>query len=321
MPHPPPVKLHPLFEQFIKYCPDLGINHLTPQQAREKLTAPPQSEELQVLFKLVIECEKVTKNGIKLTITRPAHIDDKELLPVILFFHGGGFIVGDVNSHQWLRTILTIRCNAAVVFVNYTLSPEAKYPTALEESYDALTWVLDTDSSIHHLDSTKIAVAGDSAGGTLSAALSIIEKQRRGDKQPRIKAQVLYYPSVDSQCNSSSVNQFADGYMLSKANLKYFWSHYLNDEKDGLATTAAPLHASVEELQGIAPALIVTAEADVLRDEGEAYVRRLVEAGVPVTGIRAIGTIHGFMGIATSGPTVDSILDQTVSFLNRQWGI
>ena len=154
-----------------------------------------------------------------------------------------------------------------------------------------------------------------------SYLFKVIEKQRRGDKQPRIKAQVLYYPSVDSQCNSASVNQFANGYMLSKANLKYFWSHYLKDEKDGLATTAAPLHASVEELQGIAPALIVTAEADVLRDEGEAYVRRLVEAGVPVTSVRAIGTIHGFMGIATSGPTVDSILDQTVSFLNRQWGI
>ena len=131
----------------------------------------------------------------------------------------------------------------------------------------------------------------------------------------------MYYPAVDSQCNSGSVNEFANGYMLSKGNLNYSWKHYLKDGKDGFVATASPLYASIEELQGIAPALIVTAEADVLRDEGEAYVGRLTEAGVPVTGVRALGVIHGFLGIATSGPAVDSILDQTVGFLNRQWGI
>ncbi|KAI9248581.1 Alpha/beta hydrolase fold-3, partial [Phascolomyces articulosus] len=235
---------------------------------------------------------------VSLVITRPKNTPKDQILPVILYLHGGGWTIGNAKLYKSLREYYTIQAKAAVVFVNYSLSPEVKYPVALNECYDALTWIVDTDPSIHHLDATKIAVAGDSAGGNLSAALAIYDKQKRGGST-KLKCQVLFYPVTDADFDTESYKQFQEGYLLTKGAMEFFWDNYTNKE-DRLIGTAAPLQASMDELKGIAPAFLTVAEADVLRDEGEAYARKLIQADVPVIVMRALGCLHGF--VSTGDP-------------------
>jgi acetyl esterase len=213
------------------------------------------------------------------------------VMPVLLFTHGAGWVFGDAHTHDRLVRELATRAQAAAVFVNYSRSPEARYPTALEEIYAVLEWI-GTHGAEHDLDPAKIAVAGDSVGGNMTAALTIMAKQRGG---PSIAAQLLYYPVTDASFDTSSYRQFANGYWLSRDAMKWYWDQYTTDPAQRAQITASPLRASKDELSGLPQALVIVGEADPLRDEGEAYAAKLRSAGVPVTAERYEGIIHDFV--------------------------
>ncbi|MEE1755227.1 alpha/beta hydrolase [Streptomyces sp. SP18CS02] len=212
-------------------------------------------------------------------------------LPVVLYIHGAGWVFGNAHTHDRLVRELAVGAGAAVVFPEYDLSPEARYPVAIEQNYSVAQWVAREG---HHkdLDGTRIAVAGDSVGGNMSAALTLMAKER-GDV--RIVHQVLFYPVTDAAFDTDSYHLFATGYFLRREAMQWFWDQYTTDEGERARITASPLRASLDELTGLPPALVITAEADVLRDEGEAYAARLRAAGVPVTALRVLGTIHDFV--------------------------
>jgi acetyl esterase len=212
-------------------------------------------------------------------------------MPVLLFTHGAGWVFGDAHTHDRLVRELATRAQATAVFVNYSLSPEAKYPTAIEEIYAVLEWIGEHGAE-HDLDASRIAVAGDSVGGNMTAALTIMAKQRGG---PRIAAQLLYYPVTDASFDTGSYHQFAAGYWLSRDAMQWYWDQYTADPAQRAEITASPLRASAEQLSGLPQALVIVGEADPLRDEGEAYAARLRSAGVPVTAERYEGIIHDFV--------------------------
>ncbi|MFG2621244.1 alpha/beta hydrolase [Streptomyces sp. NPDC048507] len=211
-------------------------------------------------------------------------------LPVVLYIHGAGWVFGNAHTHDRLVRELAVGAHAAVVFPEYDLSPEARYPTAIEQNYAVARWITE-DGAAHGLDPARIAVAGDSVGGNMSAALTLMAKER-GDV--RLAAQVLFYPVTDASFDTGSYGDFAEGYHLRRDAMRWFWDQYTSDPAERAQVTASPLRATTEQLTGLPPALVITAEADVLRDEGEAYAARLREAGVPVTALRALGTIHDF---------------------------
>jgi acetyl esterase/lipase len=212
-------------------------------------------------------------------------------LPVIVYIHGAGWVFGNAHTHDRLIRELAVGANAAVLFPNYSLSPEAKYPTAIEESYAVATWVAQHGAE-ENLDRTRIAIAGDSVGGNMSAALTLLAKQR-GDVS--FVQQVLFYPVTDANFDTDSYHQFAQGYFLRRDAMQWFWDQYTSDAAQRAEITASPLRASRDELAGLPPALVITGEADVLRDEGEAYAIKLRAAGVPVTAVRYQGIIHDFV--------------------------
>lgn len=212
-------------------------------------------------------------------------------LPVILYLHGAGWVFGNAHTHDRLVRELAVGTRAAVVFPEYDLSPEARYPVAIEQNYSVAQWIAREG---HHkdLDGGRIAVAGDSVGGNMTAALTLMAKQR-GDVA--LVQQVLFYPVTDAGCDTDSYRRFAEGYFLRRDAMTWFWDQYTTDEAERAQITASPLRASTEQLTGLPPALVITAEADVLRDEGEAYADRLRAAGVPVTALRVQGVIHDFV--------------------------
>ncbi|GGM13734.1 alpha/beta hydrolase [Nakamurella endophytica] len=212
-------------------------------------------------------------------------------LPVVLYTHGAGWVFGNAHTHDRLVRELTVRAQAATVFTEYSLSPEARYPTAIEEIYAALQWIAGSGAE-HDLDPARIAVAGDSVGGNMSAAVTLLAKQRGG---PRLTAQLLYYPVTDADFDTGSYRQFAEHYWLRRDAMQWFWDQYIADPAQRREITASPLRASTDDLAGLPPALVVTGEADVLRDEGEAYAAKLRTAGVPVTAVRYLGAIHDFV--------------------------
>ncbi|THA86586.1 alpha/beta hydrolase [Streptomyces sp. A0592] len=212
-------------------------------------------------------------------------------LPVILYIHGAGWVFGNAHTHDRLVRELAVGAGAAVVFPEYDLSPEARYPVAIEQNYAVARWIT-TEGGRHGLDGGRLAVAGDSVGGNMSAALTLMAKER-GDV--RLVQQVLFYPVTDASFDSESYLQFAEGYFLRRDAMRWFWDQYTTDPAQRAEITASPLRARPEQLTGLPPALVITAEADVLRDEGEAYAAKLRAAGVPVTALRALGTIHDFV--------------------------
>jgi acetyl esterase len=239
------------------------------------------------------EEDKVIKVGptgsVKLRIVRPEGA--KGTLPVIMYFHGGGWVLGDADTHDRLVREIANGAKAAVVFVDYDRSPEARYPIAIEQAYAATKYVADHAKEFQ-VNSSRLAVAGDSVGGNMAAVVTLLAKERGG---PAIDQQVLFYPVTDANFDTGSYNQFANGPWLTREAMKWFWNAYLPDEAKRKDPTASPLQASLEQLNGLPPALIITDENDVLRDEGEAYGRKLTQAGVKVTSIRYNGTIHDFV--------------------------
>ncbi len=226
---------------------------------------------------------------VPVRIVRPAGVGGT--LPVILYVHGAGWVFGDAHTHDRLVRELAVGAGAAVVFPEYDRSPEARYPVAVEQSYAAAQWVV-AHGAEKGLDGSRLAVAGDSVGGNMAAALTLLAKER-GDV--RFAAQVLFYPVTDASFDTGSYHQFAEGYFLRRDAMQWFWDQYTTDPAQRAEITASPLRASLDQLAGLPPALVITAEADVLRDEGEAYANKLRAAGVPVTAVRYQGIIHDFV--------------------------
>jgi len=226
---------------------------------------------------------------VSIRIMRPKDADGS--LPVILYTHGAGWVFGNAHTHDRLIRELVVGSGAALVFPNYSLSPEARYPTAIEEIYAVLEWIAQHGAA-HSLDGSRIAVAGDSVGGNMTAAITLMAKQRSG---PQLAAQVLFYPVTDASFDTGSYHQFAEGYFLRRDAMQWFWDQYTTDEHQRAEITASPLRATTDQLTGLPKALVITGEADVLRDEGEAYGRKLRAAGVDVTATRYEGIIHDFV--------------------------
>lgn len=212
-------------------------------------------------------------------------------LPVIMYFHGGGWVLGDEETHDRLVRELSNGADAAVVFVNYTLSPEAQFPVPIEEAYAATKYIAEHGASLN-LDPARMAVAGDGVGGNMAAVVTQLAKQRGG---PPLKYQVLFYPVTDANFEDDSYHAFANGPWLTKAEMQWFFDSYAPNLIDRRKPLVSPLQASIEQLTGLPAALIITDENDVVRDEGEAYAQKLMQAGVTVKAVRFLGAIHDFV--------------------------
>ncbi|AVT31237.1 esterase [Plantactinospora sp. BC1] len=210
------------------------------------------------------------------------------MLPAVLYIHGAGWVFGDSLTHDRLIRELAVRSNSAIVFPEYSRAPEARYPIAIEECYAVAQW-LASQGDDYGLDPTRIAIAGDSVGGNLATVVTMLTSRRDG---PRFARQVLLYPVTDADFDTASYQEFGSGYYLSREQMMWFWDQYLPDRAERSDPMASPLRAGPEQLRGMPPTLITTNEADVLRDEAEAYAAKLRRAGVPVTQVRYQGIIH-----------------------------
>jgi acetyl esterase len=262
------------------------------------------------------ESEKtITTNGftIKLNIVRPLGTGGK--LPAFIFIHGGGWILGDYDTHKRIVRDLCVLSGFAAVFINYTLSPEAQYPQAVHEVYAATKWVARNGDEIN-IDGKNIAVVGNSAGGNMATVAAMMAK---ADKGPEIKLQILLWPVVDTDFETVSYQQFGEQRFLTTSMMKWMFDNYMPEPDRRREIYVSPLQATVDQLRGLPPALIITSENDVLRDEGEAYGRKLAEAGVPVTCIRYNGTIHDFgcLNALAEIPQTQSLLVQAAAELKK----
>jgi acetyl esterase len=285
--------LEPVTRQFVDALAAAGeppVYTLSPEDARALLagqqsvpTAKPDARIDDATFPVG------PKGAVRVRIVCPKN--SERVLPVIMHFHGGGWILGDVNTHDRLIREIAVGVHAAVVFVDFERSPEAQFPLPLEEAYAATKYVAENGSTLN-VDGSRLAVVGDSAGGNMAAAVTLLSKQRGG---PKIAFQVLFYPVTDANFETGSYKEFQDGPWLTRRAMEWFWNAYLPDQAARRAIIATPLSATLDQLEGLPDALVITAESDVLRDEGEAYARKLSEAGVRVTYTRYLGTIHDFV--------------------------
>jgi acetyl esterase len=215
----------------------------------------------------------------------------KAPLPVVMYFHGGGWVLGSKHTHDRLLRDLVTGTHAAFVFVNYTPSPEAQFPVPIEQNYAATKYIAEHGKDFG-FDTSRLAVAGDSVGGNMVAVVTQLAKERKG---PAIRYQVLFYPVTDASLSQESYEEFANGPWLTRAAMEWFWDAYAPNKEDRKKVTASPLSATAERLKGLPPALVIVDENDVLRDEGEAYARKLMQAGVEVTAVRFLATHHDFV--------------------------
>ena len=263
------------------------LQTLSPAEARDVLAGAQKGAELAPAD---VSEKVITVDGqpLKLTVVRPAGA--RGALPAFMFFHGGGWILGDYPTHERFVRDLVADSGAAAVFVNYTPSPEARYPVAIHQAYAATRWVAEHGAEIQ-LDGKRLALAGNSVGGNMAAAVALMAKAGGG---PELRAQVLFWPVTDADFEDASYREFADGHFLTRDMMKWFWDAYTPDPRQRRDIYASPLLAAPEQLRGLPPTLIQTAEKDVLRDEGEAYARKLDAAGVDVVATRYNGMIHDF---------------------------
>ena len=234
---------------------------------------------------------------------------------VFMFFHGGGWVLGDYPTHARLIRDLVVNSGAVAIYVGYTPSPEAKYPTAIDQAYAATKWVGEHGKEIN-VDSSRLAVAGNSVGGNMAAVVALKAKEAG---VPKLRFQLLLWPVTDASFETASYNQFAQGHFLTKPLMQWFWDSYTTDPKQRAERFASPLQASTEQLKGLPPTLIQTAEFDVLRDEGEAYARKLDAAGVTVTAVRYNGMIHdyGLLNPLAHVPAVQAAMRQAGAELKQ----
>ncbi|MFJ9843403.1 alpha/beta hydrolase [Kitasatospora sp. NPDC101155] len=249
--------------------------------------------------------------SVDIRIVRPQGVTGN--LPVIMYFHGGGWVLGDEGTHDRLVRQIANGAKAAVVFVDYARAPEARFPIAIEQAYAATTWVAQHGGEIN-VDSSRIAVAGDSVGGNMTAAVTLMAKERGG---PALRDQVLFYPVTDASFNDGSYREFGNGPWLTRKAMEWFWDAYAPDKKVRNQILASPLRAGLDQLKGLPKALVITDEGDVLRDEGEAYANKLRAAGNDVTAVRYTGIIHDFVMLnALSSTNADkAAVDQATKYL------
>jgi len=281
------------------------MEQTAPADARKVLEGAQTSVKVD-LSGIDIAEKIITQDGItvKLFIVRPSA--EKGVLPVFMFFHGGGWVLGDFPTHKRFVRDLVVYAGIACVFVEYSRSPEAKYPVALNECYAATKWVAEHGSEIN-VDGKRLAIAGNSVGGNLTAATALMAKDKKG---PAIKFQLLLWPVTNAGFETASYNEYARSRFLTKNMMIWFWDNYMPKDEHRNGVYASPLQATLEQLKGLPPALVQTAENDVLRDEGEAYARKMDEAGVPVTLVRILGMIHdyGLLNPLANTPAVQSAL-------------
>jgi acetyl esterase len=293
------------------------IYSLSPDEARSVLV---RAQSIPV-GKPSAQVEDITlpvgpTGSVPIRVIRP--VGAAEVLPAVMYFHGGGWVLGDRDTHDRLVREIAIGAEAAVVFVDYARSPEARYPVAIEQAYAATRYVSENGASLR-IDPLRLAVAGDSVGGNMAAAVTLMANHRRG---PKIAFQVLFYPVTDAGFDTPSYAYFAEGPWLTKRAMQWFWDAYLPDPAARKQPTATPLNASHDQLTGLPEALVVVDENDVLRDEGEDYARKLSDAGVRVTSIRYNGTIHDFvmLNALADTPATRGAIAQAVAALRGALG-
>lgn len=301
----PAIEVHT--KAFLKMLNNAGgkpIETMQPDEARKVLEGAQRSVKVDVSGIDVSE-KTVEQDGmsVKLYIVRPS--GDGRVLPAFLFYHGGGWVLGDFETHKRFVRDLVVYSGAVAVFVEYSRSPETKYPTAVNESYAALKWVSKHGAEIN-VDSKRLAVVGNSVGGNLAAVTALRAKKENG---PTLRFQLLFWPVTNSDFGNASYAQYASSRFLTRNMMIWFWDNYASLEQRE-EIFSSPLKANLEELRGLPPALVQTAENDVLRDEGEAYARKLNEAGVEVTMVRMNGMIHdyGLLNPLAHIPAVQSAL-------------
>jgi acetyl esterase len=305
-----------LILEFLASLPPHGPAPSTPQELADARTAFVAFETAGAPdFKpaTILEERAITTRGqVRLRIVRPLGSDDA--LPVLMFFHGGGWVYGSLDSHERLARDIAVAGRCAVAMVDYTLAPEARFPHQIEQAHGACLWLVEHAARLN-LDGARIAVGGDSAGGNMAAAVALMSKQHGA---PNLSAQVLLYPVTTHRQELPSYDAFRDGYLLTTAGVTRSWDAYAPDPAARESVLAAPLSASIEQLRGLPPALLITGELDVLRDEVEAYGRRLMEAGVAVVSVRYLGMIHAFLNIGAlaASPSAKMAIAQVGAFLN-----
>ena len=266
------------------------LDSMTPVDARAALAGAQAAPQVALAEADVSEMTiRVNGSDLKLTIVRPTGSQHKTL-PAFMYFHGGGWVLGDFPTHERLVRDLVAGSGAVAVFVNYSLSPEAAYGVATEQAYAATKWVAEHGEDIK-VDGTRLALAGNSAGGNIAAVVALMANEKGA---PALRSQVLLCPVTDGNFDTPSYKEFANGYYLTKDLMLWFWDKYTPDAQARKQIYASPLQATTEQLKGLPPTLIQTAEFDVLRDEAEAYGRKLDAAGVAVKSVRYNGLIHDF---------------------------
>lgn len=304
-------------KEFLKVLNSAGgppLEALPPLEAREVLVNAQASA--QVDLSGIEETEKtISADGytIKLNIVRPEGAKGK--LPVFIFVHGGGWVLGDYPTHKRMVRDLVVLTGFAGVFVNYTRTPDARYPQAINEIYAATKWVAEHGNEID-VDGKNLAVVGNSVGGNMTAATALKAKQEGG---PKIKIHIMMWPVTDANFERESYKQFGDKRFLTTPLMKWMWDLYTPDPQQRKEIYASPLQATLEQLKGLPPALLQVAESDILRDEGEAYGRRLDEAGVTVTTVRYDGMIHdfGLLNDLAQEPAVRSLFEHAAAELKK----
>jgi acetyl esterase/lipase len=290
------------------------IEQLSPKDARNVLSGAQSSAKVDLSGITVTE-KTIDDDGQSISINIVKPVNAKGVLPVFMFFHGGGWVLGDFPTHERFVRDLVVESGAAAVFVNYTPSPEAHYPVAINQAYAATKWVAEHGSEIG-VDGKRLAVAGNSVGGNMAAVVALKSKNENG---PKIRLQVLFWPVTDASFETESYNKFATGRFLSKNMMVWFWDNYTKNPDDRSQIYASPLRATLAQLKDLPPALVQTAENDVLRDEGEAYARKLDEAGVPVTATRYNGMIHdwGLLNALATVPSTRAAMLQAATELKK----
>ncbi|MBV4506350.1 alpha/beta hydrolase [Pseudomonas sp. BW13M1] len=288
------------------------LETLSPKDARAVLSGAQAGVKVDVSG-IRVERRTIQADGqpLEIRVVRPEGTTGE--LPVFMFFHGGGWVLGDYPTHERLIRDLVVGSGAAAVYVDYTPSPEARFPTAINQAYAATRWVAEHGKEIG-VDGSRLAVAGNSVGGNMAAVVALKAKEAG---TPKVRFQALLWPVTDANFNNASYNQFAEGHFLTRNMMQWFWNNYTTDPRQRDDIHASPLRASLEQLKGLPPALVQTAEMDVLRDEGEAYARKLDAAGVPVTAVRYNGLIHdyGLLNVLSTVPSVRSAMDQAAQAL------